>query len=358
MNMASADASIRVEPVFFKNSDVLIEDNRWLTVYEICNACSLVVHTEKEKAEKKKNPVEGAQKIGDLWRIYLNDELARVKLLSHGITLRGQQIDLKERNPFIIVGFEHIPTTRLFIRNIPLSFDNGEILDALKSLDIEMVNTLKDARARDPDGKLTNFKTGDRFVDIVVPDEPLPKKLKISIFTASLYHKEQKNSEKECGNCMMKGHLRKDCPNEIVCYQCRNAGHKRGDPECPSVIENEAEALDDGKENDIVENDDVDSVNGHESEEETDKEERRVSQMLKEALTAAEGSKSSQAKELATPKTSAQTLMDAFVSSNVQTSKSDSRTMSCSPAGRRKIADRSPDIDFDLKKKDKKNKKK
>ena len=155
----------------------------------------------------------------------------------------------------------------------------------------------------------------------------------------------------------MKAHLRKDCPNNIVCYQCRNAGHKRGDPECPSVIENEAEALDDGKENDIVENDDVYSENGHESEEETDKEERRVSQMLKEALTAAEGSKSSQAKELAPPpqkKNSAQTLMDAFVSSNVQTSKSGSRTMSCSPAGRRKIADRSPDIDFDLKKRTRK----
>ena len=137
---------------------------------------ALWLYIQKKKAEKKKNPVEGAQKIGDLWRIYLNDELARVKLLSHGITLRGQQIDLKERNPFIIVGFEHIPTTRLFIRNIPLSFDNGEIIAALKTLDIEMVNTLIDARARDPDGKLTNFKTGDRFVDIVVPVEPLPKK--------------------------------------------------------------------------------------------------------------------------------------------------------------------------------------
>ena len=113
---------------------------------------------------------------------------------------------------------------------------------------------------------------------------------------------------------MLKGHLRKDCPNEIVCYQCRNVGHKKGDPECPSVIENEAEALDDGV---VVENDDVDGESAHEIEDETDKEERRVSQMLKEALTAAEGLKSSQAKELATPKTSAQTLMDAFVSSNV-----------------------------------------
>ena len=124
----------------------------------------------------------------------------------------------------------------MFIRNIPLSFDNAEIDNALNNLKVEKVNSLKYSRARDPDGKLTNFKTGDRFVDIVVPDEPLPKKLPIGIFTASLYHKEQRTArgEIECGNCMLKGHVRKDCPNETVCYVCKNPGHKKGDPECPS----------------------------------------------------------------------------------------------------------------------------
>ena len=39
-------------------------------------------------------------------------------------------------------------------------------------------------------------------------------------------------------------------PYEMVCYQCRNAGHKKGDLECPFVIENGTEALDDGKEKD------------------------------------------------------------------------------------------------------------
>ena len=352
--MAASGTTIRVEPVFFKNSDVLIENNQWLSVYEICKACSLVVVTTEK--ERENNPIEGAQKIGDLWRIYLKDQLARVKLLSYGITLRGQQIELKERNPFTIVGYEGIETTRLFIRNIPLSFDNNEIIEALKVLGVEMVNTMKDARARDPDGKLTNFKTGDRFVDMVVPDDPLPKKLSIGIFTASLYHKEQKNSEKECGNCMMKGHLRKNCPNEVVCYVCRNAGHKKGDPECPSIQENEVEAVDDTAE--TKENEKESDASGDESENENEreKEEKRVSQMLSEALSAAEGLKSSQVKEQAASKSAAQTLMDAFVSGNLQPVKPGSR--SASPAGIRKLADRSPDIDKDLKKKDKKNKKK
>ena len=41
---------------------------------------------------------------------------------------------------------------------------------------VEMLGTLKYAKARTPQGQLTNFKTGDRFVEIVVPSEPLPKK--------------------------------------------------------------------------------------------------------------------------------------------------------------------------------------
>ena len=81
-----------------------------------------------------------------------------------------------------------------------------------------MLGALKYARARTPQGQLTNFKTGDRFVEIVVPSEPLPKKKDIGIFTASLYHKEQKQKieDIECGNCKEKGHMRRDCVNDPV----------------------------------------------------------------------------------------------------------------------------------------------
>ena len=110
-----------------------------------------------------------------------------------------------------------------------MSFDNFEIDNALRGIGVEMANGFKYSRARDPDGKLTNFKTGDRFVDIIVPEEPLPKRLDIGIFTASLFHREQKQNkvDKECGNCMLKGHIRRDCPNETVCYTCRQVGHKK-----------------------------------------------------------------------------------------------------------------------------------
>ena len=110
-----------------------------------------------------------------------------------------------------------------------MSFDNSEIENALRGIGVEMAYGLKYTRARDPDGKLTNFKTGDWFVDIIVPEEPLTKRLDIGIFTASLYHREQKQIkvDKECGNCMLKGHIRRDCPNETVFYTCRQVGHKK-----------------------------------------------------------------------------------------------------------------------------------
>ena len=226
---ASGGTSARVEPVFFLNTEVKQESGSWLGTLEICMAVRNVVADE--------SVVEGAQRIGGLWRIYLTDEEARVNLLCTGISLRGQQITLRDKNPFLHAGLEGADTTRLFMRNIPLSFDNAEIEKSLKSRGVQMIGSLKYARARTAAGKLTNFKTGDRFVDIIVPKEPLPQKLAMGLFTASLYHKEQKQgqAEIECGNCKQKGHMRRDCKNEAVCYDCLQTGHKKGAESCPEM---------------------------------------------------------------------------------------------------------------------------
>lgn len=49
--------------------------------------------------------VERAQRIGGLWRVYVTDEETRVHLLATGINLRGNQITLEDRNPFLSIGF-------------------------------------------------------------------------------------------------------------------------------------------------------------------------------------------------------------------------------------------------------------
>lgn len=145
---------------------------------------------------------------------------------------------LKDKNPFInAVGREDVDTTRVYVRNIPLSYDNGEIEKALKGKGVQILSQIRYVRARTKEGKLTNFKTGDRFLDIITPEEPLPKKIGMGIFTASVYHKEQKQSrtEIECGNCKESGHVRRECPNQPVCYDCSQPGHKRGSEKCPEI---------------------------------------------------------------------------------------------------------------------------
>lgn len=228
--MASESINTRVEPVFFLNSEVSQEAGKWLDTLEVCLAVCEIVSDQ--------NYVEGAQRIGGLWRVYLTNMDARIQLLCTGITIRGCQITLKDKNPFInVLGREDVDTTRVYVRNIPLSYDNGEIEKALKSKKAQLIGQIKYVRARTKEGKLTNFKTGDRFVDIITPNEPLPKTVEMGLFKASVYHKEQKQSknEIECGNCRGKGHVRRECTNEPVCYDCSKPGHKRGSEDCPEI---------------------------------------------------------------------------------------------------------------------------
>ena len=226
-NTDTQAAAERVEPVFFLSSDVEQEDGNYLTVFEVCSAASEIVTGGS-------GGVDGAQRIGGLWRIYLKNRPDRIFLLSSGINLRGLHITLHDKNPFSLPSGVNVESTRLYIRNVPLSCDNEVIINGLKSLGVVMLGSLKYARARTPQGQLTNFKTGDRFVEIVVPPEPLPKKLDIGVFNATLYHKEQKQriEDIECGNCKQKGHTRKNCENDPVCYDCLESGHKRGSPLC------------------------------------------------------------------------------------------------------------------------------
>ena len=237
----------RTLPVFVINNELPAFDKKPFTTAELCAAAEIVCGF---------NSIDGAQRIGSLWRIYPHKQESRRKLLIQGVSLRGIQVRVKEQNPFLVNQSpnaarsgqtQQIPATKLIIGNVPLSYSDEELLQAIKQLDVCVQSKLIPERDRDANGKLTHWKTGRRFLYISVPKEPLQKSIQIGPFRASLYHWEQKfvvqQNESECRRCFLKGHRTVDCKNPIKCKQCFNDGHKAGDPTCsltPAHAEDDA----------------------------------------------------------------------------------------------------------------------
>lgn len=228
----------RCEPVFVINNQLPAFEQKQFSTAEICAAAERVCGY---------NSIEGAQRIGSLWRIYPRSRDNRQKLLLQGLVLRGVQVAVKSRNPFLvrapqgsdIVG-DHMadqpPSTKLVISNIPLSYSDNDILLAVNNLGVTALSKLISERDRDEQGKLTHWKTGRRFMYIALPKTPLPKTLEVGPFKASLFHKEQKTADRQraatCRNCLQTGHLAADCSAPVKCRQCFKDGHKAGDPVC------------------------------------------------------------------------------------------------------------------------------
>ena len=75
------------------------------------------------------------------------DSVARSQVLVTCISLRDTQVTIYDRNPYLNQhlrpGHEHIETTSLYVRTIPLSYDNDVITGCLKDMNIEMLGKLK-----------------------------------------------------------------------------------------------------------------------------------------------------------------------------------------------------------------------
>ena len=235
---------IGVVPVFVINNHLPAFEQKHYTTAEICGAA------EKTSGYES---IDGAQRIGSLWRIYPRSAESRRKLLIQGFCLRQVHVEIKDTNPFLVKspnGEEaEIPATKLIINNIPLSFSDDEILKAVKALGVSVRSKMIEERDRDRDGRLTRWKTGRRFIYIDIPKEPLPKNIDMGPFKAALYHKEQKKTthHAECRRCLQKGHSSALCPNPIKCQQCYKDGHVAGDPTCSLVPDSAQESAEQGE---------------------------------------------------------------------------------------------------------------
>ena len=216
-------------PMSVQNNSLPAFDKKDFSTAEICS------YAEKTTGF---NSIIGAQKISGLWRIYLRDKGGRQKLLIQGMTVRGVQVTVKDKNPYPVRSLygkeEETPATKVIVGNVPISFSDQEMLKSVQELGCTLRSKLILERDRDEKGKLTHWLTGRRIISVSVPRDPLPKFIQVGPFKASVYHREQKDILREAAadyrNCPQKGqHKTADCPNPVKCRQCLADGHRAGD---------------------------------------------------------------------------------------------------------------------------------
>ena len=200
-----AQTVANVMPVFFLNRSVPLQEGEFMRSIEVCNAMAQVIGSSK---------VEGAQRIRNLWRLYIKTEEARVQLLATGINLRSVHLQLLNENPYTQSGRDNKRTERITICGIPLSFDNQCIVEYLENeFNLELTSDMKYQFERTKDGKLTSYKNGNRFCFVKGPlEQPLPRTGELGGFKCRLFHPGQNA--------------------HFMCDICNERGHKTGSPKC------------------------------------------------------------------------------------------------------------------------------
>ena len=213
-------------PFFIKTADC----PKPTSTFDICRACENI---------SGKGSMRGAQLMGEKWRCYPMQDVAKAKLLANGtIDLQGQSVKLYSQNPFGMLNKngEEIPSTKLSIDGIPISYDDNAINRALVEIGINCRSKILYEYARDPSTKkLTDWMTGRRFVYIDLPKQTLPKTTKMGPFFAKLFYKERPREPAQCRRCLGTGHWANACPNKERCWDCKEEGHHRGDPACNAL---------------------------------------------------------------------------------------------------------------------------
>lgn len=258
---ANTQNSDTIQPVFVQHKHLPTESDKPYTVHEICSAC------ERKTGH---DTILGAQRLGALWRVYPKSRATRLKLLLNGVALRGVTVNFRDKNPFIIQtqdGEKELKTTKLTIGNLPISFSNKEILAMIQKVGGKPRSELYMEKDRDENGGLTRWLTGRRFIYVEVPDRPLPARVNLGNFKASIYHFEQKEERRiqqgTCGRCLTQGHTASNCRNDVICLDCHKPGHRRGDPHCdafPNDTDTDSKEPTQGKNTDATPQDqDVDT---------------------------------------------------------------------------------------------------
>ena len=175
----------------------------------------------------------GLQRVNGLWRIYLDNLEDKVALMTQGVPLRGRTIPVLRTNPYRA---DSEITTRVRVKNVPLSADDNQITRVLTLRAIDVISVYREKLRID--GKLTNCATGDRIFIIksATLKEPLPRFMEFGRFKGRVIHPGQVSGDKsannrtvKCSKCLEDGHRFSQCENDWTCRACHKSGHKESE---------------------------------------------------------------------------------------------------------------------------------
>ena len=148
-------ASSTVEPLFLKEDDLPSADMAPLTIVRA------IVRVTSSQA------VDGVQRIGRLWRVYMKSVQHRLSLPTQkSVLILGKNIFIYEQNHFRTnqVSPED-QKDKLTIRGLPLSVSiNEEVKSMLEDKGVVLSSSIMYACMRDEDGTLTRYRNGDIFI--------------------------------------------------------------------------------------------------------------------------------------------------------------------------------------------------
>jgi ribA/ribD-fused uncharacterized protein len=190
-----------VEPLFIKDSDL---PTRNVLHIEIVRAIARNISPQN---------IDGVQRIGRLWRIYLKNHPSRIQLITKKqLVFNGKVVPLYDQNPFAAnLSSPEDRKDKITIRGLPNSLSNDDIKDFLISKNLKLSADVKFSFMRDENGSLTSYKNGDRFTYCEPLEIPLPRSQKICNHNCTIIHHGKEN---------------------MTCKSCNTAGHKAGDPGC------------------------------------------------------------------------------------------------------------------------------
>ena len=144
--------------MFIKHTDLGFTMQQQVNTYEICKELFKTVNKEA---------IRTVQRVRGLWRIYINNEDDRMKLITQGFSWRTKSVTVYDRNPFrntALLNNPAIKTVKITISNQPESITNKEIESMLKPMGCKLETVVQEDYIRDDERKFTSIKNDNRSV--------------------------------------------------------------------------------------------------------------------------------------------------------------------------------------------------